>query len=338
MGILTKFSVLFLGYNRETVEYTMNTPFLIDAHTHLQLRQFDSDRIEAIARTKEKNIWVINVGVDYESSVAAVELAYAQNNLQLTTDNLQRGSGGFFATVGLHPNDVADMSTQGQGDARTGEQEKRQGEEFDYEGFKELAKDSSVVGIGECGLDYYENSKFKIQKSKLQLKIQKDIFLQHIELAHEVRKPLMIHCRDSLRNTKGYESTNDQKGIKSAFEDLIEILKANRLKLKASSGVVHFFSGTNEDARALLDLGFSFTFGGVLTFTRDYDDVVQFLPLERLLLETDAPFVAPVPYRGRRNEPSYIIETAKRMAELKGITLEALSRQTTANAKRIFRI
>ena len=274
----------------------MKDPFLIDCHTHVQLRQFDEDREAVIARIREQDIWVVNVGVDLESSRGATQLA-------------QKEGAGFYSTVGLHPNDT-------------------QEEQFDYEVFKKLAEDTHVVAIGECGLDYYRLQ--KVASSEYQVssggkdeekikKLQKDVFVKHIELAKEVGKPLMIHCR-------------------SAFGDLIEILKTERSKLTTEAGVVHFFSGTIEDARELLALGFSFTFGGVLTFTHDYDDVVKFIPLDRLLLETDAPFVAPVPYRGKRNEPAYIIETAKRMAELKNIPLEELACVTTTNARTIFRI
>lgn len=287
----------------------MQEPYLIDCHTHVQLRQFDEDRNAVIARTKEKNIWVVNVGVDYESSVGAIRLAREQGG-HAERDLSRAERRGFFATVGLHPNDT-------------------QEEQFEYEKFKSLANDASVVAIGETGLDYYRiknkelgirnEEKPEVKNEEEVKRIQKEVFAQHIQLANKVGKPLMIHCR-------------------SAFADLIDILKTERSQLKADAGVIHFFSGTMDDARALLDLGFSFTFGGVLTFTHDYDEVVKFIPLDRLLLETDAPFVAPTPYRGKRNEPVYIIETAKQMVALKNVSLEELAAQTTTNARTIFRI
>ena len=129
----------------------------------------------------------------------------------------------------------------------------------------------------------------------------------------------MVHCRN-------------------AFKDLIEILVSCRLSLVANPGVIHFFSGNIEDARKLLGMGFSFSFGGVITFTRDYDEIIKFIPLERILLETDAPYVAPVPYRGKRNEPAYIIETARKLAELKEVDFEKVCDITTSSAKAIFKL
>jgi len=136
-------------------------------------------------------------------------------------------------------------------------------------------------------------------------------------LAHEVGKPLMIHCR-------------------AAFPDLIEMLAARRAQLLPEAGVIHFFTGTPEDAASLLDLGFSFTFGGVVTFTRDYDEVVRLLPLGRILSETDAPYVAPEPYRGKRNEPLYVLEVVKKLASLKGVSTEAMKESIWQTAGRVF--
>lgn len=184
------------------------------------------------------------------------------------------------------------------------------GEEFDYEYYKSLASYPKVVAIGECGLDYYRLGPETREK-------QKSTFLRQIELAHEVEKPLMIHCRQ-------------------AFGDLIGILQATTYKLQPS--IVHFFSGTKDDARKLLDMGFSFSFGGVITFARDYDEAVKYIPLDRILLETDAPYVAPVPYRGKRNEPAYVVEVAKKLAKLKIISLEEAADKTTARAREIFKI
>ena len=187
------------------------------------------------------------------------------------------------------------------------------GEEFDYEFYKKLAGHPKAVAIGECGLDYYRLTSDTKEA-------QEKAFLQHIELAEEVKKPLMIHCRN-------------------AFADLIRILKTQSRKLKADyPGVIHFFSGTTDDAKELLSLGFLFSFGGVITFTRDYDEVVRFIPLERIVLETDAPYVAPLPYRGKRNEPAYVIEVAKKIAELKDLSFEEITGETTKNARNIFGI
>src|SRR5207245_2155338 len=121
-------------------------------------------------------------------------------------------------------------------------------------------------------------------------------------------KPLMIHCR-------------------SAFPDLIDVLNSKFHILNSIPGVIHFFTGTPDDACKLLDLGFAFTFGGVVTFARDYDEAIKLIPLDHILSETDAPYVAPMPYRGKRNEPAYVVETVKKLAEIKGVSTEEMTEQ-----------
>lgn len=181
---------------------------------------------------------------------------------------------------------------------------------------EELAKDQRVVAIGETGLDY-----FRIADDEARAREnQKELFIKHIELAQRVQKPLIIHCRD-------------------AHEDLIEILVSSfRFQVSSPRGVMHFFTGTQEDARKYLDLGFYLSFSGVLTFTRDYDELVRWVPLEKILVETDAPFVAPVPHRGKRNEPSYVQYVAQRIAEIKGLSVEEVAEQTTRNARELFAV
>ena len=203
---------------------------------------------------------------------------------------------GIWATVGQHPSDLRD---------------------FDYGFFKNLAQNQKVVAIGECGLDYYK-LKQNIDR-EAQIAKQKEIFIKQIELAKEVKKPLMIHCRN-------------------AFNDLIEILNSQSTILNSPAGILHFFTGTKENAKTLLGMGFYFTFNGLITFNRDFDEIIKFIPSERILLETDAPYISPAPYRGKRNEPSYIIETAKKLAEIKGVAgaFEEISDQTIKNAEVVF--
>lgn len=187
--------------------------------------------------------------------------------------------------------------------------------EGEFSVIEELAKDEKVVAIGETGLDY-----FRITSDEARTKEkQKELFIKHIELAQRVKKPLIIHCRD-------------------AHDDLLELLRATRCALLASPGVMHFFTGTKEDAEKYLALGFYLSFSGVLTFTHDYDDLVRWVPFDRILVETDAPFVAPVPHRGKRNEPSYVKYAAQRIADIKGLSFEEVAKQTTQNARELFRV
>lgn len=170
-----------------------------------------------------------------------------------------------------------------------------------------LARHEKVVAIGECGLDYFHIT------DPQEWEKQKDFFRQQIAVANDVKKPLMLHVRGA-----------------GAYRDTYEILKAEAKVV----GNVHFFAGTWEEAKWFLDLGFTLSFTGVITFTHDYDEVIRQMPLDRLIAETDCPYVAPVPYRGRRNEPSYVTEVVKRLAALRGLTTEAMAQVTLDNTRR----
>ncbi len=182
--------------------------------------------------------------------------------------------------------------------------------DFDFKLLEKISQDEKVVGIGETGLDYFRT---KDEDKKIK---QIDFFMKHIKIAKKLRKVLVVHCRD-------------------AHDDAIKTLKANA---EGAAGVIHFFSGSKEQAKKYIDLGFHISFAGVITFTRDYDEVVKYVPIDRVLVETDAPFVAPVPNRGKRNEPSYVKFTAEKLAEIKGMTFEDVATQTTKNARELFKI
>lgn len=273
---------------------------LIDSHCHVQFPAYDQDREAVIARALKAGIGMVNVGTQYSTSRDAITLA-------------EQYPDGVWATVGFHPNHVSRDTYHDPWELR-GEPS----ETFDREKFRELAQHPKVVAVGECGLDYYRGARDEVQGARRSA--QREVFIQQIELAREVNKPLVIHCR-------------------AAFADLIDILTPYTLHLTPhGNGVVHFFSGSWDDARKLLDLGFYLGFGGVITFARDYDAVFRSVPADRLLLETDAPYVAPAPHRGKRNEPAFITETAKKMAELRGVFLDEIFTVTTANAKTLFSI
>ena len=286
--------------------FSPNPVRFFDVHTHVQFAAFKDDRKEVLERALKNDVWVVNVGTQRDTSESALELA-------------EKYPEGVWAAVGLHPihADKIYHNAEELGGGEAALEFTSRGEEFDYDYYKKLAENHKVVAIGECGLDYYRLSADTKKK-------QKEIFEKQIALSNEIKKPLMVHCRE-------------------AFADLIEILSEQRSSV---AGIVHFFSGTTENAGKLMDLGFSFSFGGVLTFppkadqpragTQNYGKLIKRIPLDRILLETDAPYVAPVPYRGKRNEPAYVIEVAKKIAEIKDLTLEEVAVLTFQNAENIF--
>lgn len=291
------------------------TSRFFDAHAHTQFAAFDQDREEVIGRALRVVIGMINVGTQRDTSRRAVELA----------GNYRQG---VYASVGLHPIHSERLYHYPEewgfssGSASTGpggesvpvtRRFRGRGEEFDYDYYRQLANDPKVVSVGECGLDYYSLSNETKRK-------QKNAFEQQIHLAHEVDKPLMIHCRN-------------------AFDDLLEILNSNSRLLGArSAGIVHFFTGTKQHAKALADLGFSFTFGGIITLLDDYTEVIRTIPLDGILSETDAPYLAPAPYRDSRNEPAYIIEVVKELACIKKMSLDRMAETIWENTKRVFNL
>lgn len=258
-----------------------------DAHAHIQFDPYDADRDALVAKMKEREVGSIIVGVDLESSKAAIETS--------------RLSDTFYASVGLHPNYTE--------------------EEFDLTAYAELAKDPKVVAIGECGLDYFRPESPADVKEK-----QKSRFRAHIELAVSVDKPLIIHARPS-------------KGTMDAYTDLISILKEKK-KVYGDSlrGDIHFFVGGVTEATELVSLGFTVSYTAVITFTHDYDEVIRSIPLDFLLTETDAPYVAPASRRGTRNDPLAVEEVVSALARIRGEDEERLRQAMVQNACRVFGI
>jgi len=265
-----------------------------DAHTHVNFVAYDGDREEAIKRAADAGVGMNCVGTQFDTSRSAVELARKYDNI--------------WATIGLHPIHTAksyhDEKELGEG----GKEFTSRGEMFDSSAYEELGKDPRVIAIGECGLDYY-----RVEESTKDVQIA--AFVQQIELANKLNKPLMLH-------------------IRNAYDDAIEVLKAHA-KVR---GDVHFFAGDWSVAKRFLDLGFTLSFTGVVTFTHDYDEVVKGAPLDMLLSETDAPYITPVPFRGKRNEPLYVQQVVAKIAEIRGEDADTVSAQLLENAQRVFNI
>lgn len=185
--------------------------------------------------------------------------------------------------------------------------------DFDEEAYEELAANSRIIAIGETGLDFYH------EKSEAGRAKQKEIFKKHIDLAAKNGKPLIIHCRE-------------------AYPDMLKILREAKKEYPNLKGVNHFFSGSESDLENVLTLDFYVSFAGVITFTSAYDEIAKRAPLDKILVETDAPYLTPAPNRGKRNEPSFVEFTARRLAEIKNVSFEQIAGQTTENAKELFGI
>jgi TatD DNase family protein len=258
----------------------------IDAHCHIQFEQYAQDDLALIEQMQEQSVAGIVVGCDLESSRKAVALAEKHEHL--------------YASIGLHPNRESD-------------------EWYEIEKYRELAKSTKVVAIGECGLDYFRPTEVNEEvKSK-----QKALLNDQIILAAELDKPLIIHSRPS-------------KGTQDAYQDLISILAEAKKKYPNLRGDIHFFVGGLEEAEAFIALGFTISFTAVITFARDYDDVIRSVALTSILSETDAPYVAPASRRGERNDPLAAIEVVNKIAEIRGEDPDAVRTVLLDNTQRLF--
>ncbi len=248
---------------------------LIDTHAHLDSSDYNADRAAVIARAFAEHIGVITVGVDLPSSRGAVRLAERHRAI--------------WAGIGVHPHE-----------AKTFDKEVERG-------LRELAQQKKVVAIGEIGLDYYRDLSPR--------SVQREVFIEQIELANELNLPVIIHNR---------ESTTDMLGI----------LRVHR----PEHGVVHSFLGDLALAQEFIALGLYLGIGGPLTFPKNevLRQAVKDIPLDRILVETDCPYLTPVPHRGRRNEPAYVRYVVEEISRIKGISPGEVSTVTTENARILF--
>lgn len=280
-------------------------PKLFDVHTHVNFNLFKDDWKEVLDRAVESGVWLANVGTQQDTSKRALEMASSYKR-------------GVYAIIGLHPIHTSksyhDLKELGEGGAEF----TSRGEIFDIEKYRPLAEHPKTIAIGECGLDYF---RLDVDTAK----IQREVFIAQIELAIAVQKPLMLHIRPS-------------EGSMDAYKDALDILTSYVLRLPSIPANVHFFAGDWAIAKSFLDIGCTLSFTGVVTFTKDYDEVIKNAPLDRILTETDAPYITPTPFRGRRNEPSYVKYGAERMAQIRGISTEEFSKATLENALKFFKL
>ena len=252
---------------------------LIDTHAHLEMSEFDKDRDAVIERALENGVdAIIAVGINLEDSKKAIALAKRYDAV--------------YATVGVHPHDAKSIDTA------------------TYDSLKKLAEKEKVVAYGEIGLDFFRD------RSPRDIQIKR--FQEQLDLAGELKLPVVIHSRD-------------------AHSETFEILKKHKGNLR---GVLHCFSGDYEMATKYIDLGYYISIPGTIIFpnAEKLVEVVQKIPLDSLLVETDSPFLTPAPKRGKRNEPAYVAYVAKKISEIRGLTPEKVAIATTENARNLFGI
>lgn len=278
----------------------------IDTHAHLNLSAFNED-VDVVAKECVTNeVAVINVGTKESTSARAVELAQLYEHM--------------YAIIGLHPI----QTVPGRHDEEeTGEGAKpftSKGESFNKAFYDELARQPKVVGVGECGFDYWHCPPETYA-------VQEENFIAQIQFANEHNLPLMIHTRNPK---PGEESPTGR----SVYTDVYETLK----QYANVPFNVHFYAGTVQEAEKFFELGGTVSFTGVITFAKVYEEVVRALPLERIHGETDCPYVAPVPHRGKRAEPWMVQEVYKTIAAIRGEDEEVVRAQLVENAKKFYKL
>ncbi len=281
----------------------------IDTHAHVNFAAFKDDADEVIRRSLDSNTWMVLVGSELKTSNRALNYA----------NKYERG---VYAAIGLHPVHLEN------GPVDTGEESGTAGfvaraEEFDYDSYEKLAKFEKVVAIGEIGLDYYHLDPTKDMVAVK--KKQQEVFAQQLLLARSLDLPVIIHCR---------QAHDDLFSILQEFKkEYHHLIPADR-----PWGVIHCFSGDEDLAWKYFKLGLLISFTGLITFSQQWDDLIRKIPLDKLMIETDTPYMTPEPYRGQRNEPILVQYVANRIADIRGIKLEKVAEITTNTARAFFRI
>jgi len=270
----------------------------IDTHTHLNLSAFTADVDEVARQCADAGVAAINVGTKEASSLRAVELAAQYEHL--------------YAIIGLHPIQTVPDNHDEDGEGMA--------EVFNPDFYRNLAQNKKVVGIGECGFDYFHTAPNSYA-------VQEEAFIAQIMLANELKLPLMIH-------TRGPKPGQTSPTGRSVYEDVYQTLK-QYAKVPFN---VHFYAGTIPEAEKFFALGGTISFTGVITFAKAFEEIVMHAPLTLIHGETDAPYVAPAPHRGKRCEPWMVQEVYKKIAAIKGLDEEEVRQQLLKNAKKQYGI
>lgn len=277
---------------------------LVDTHAHLNFFDYEKDRKETIGRSLEKSIWMINVGTNFQSSQKAAAIA-------------EKYPAGIFAAIGLHPTNIEHEKFKlfsGKGPKKL---ENFLEDDFEAEKYEVLAGNKKVAAVGEIGLDYFYKPKDLAELDGYKAK-QKEIFRKQLDFAEKMGLPVIIHCRD-------------------AHDEMITILEQRIADGRRLKGVIHCFNGTLAQAEKYLALGLLIGINGII-FKIDLKETIKKIPLEKIILETDCPFLVPPMAGSKRNEPGFLPFIAEKLAEIKGIDFETAAKTTTGNACQLFKI
>ena len=281
---------------------------LIDSHAHLDFYTTHPTERDEVLRNAwnadVKTILAIGIGQNPSEMHLALDLA---TDLATTVQGDDVPS--VYATAGIHPEQAHNATPEALAE------------------LSRLAAHPRCVAVGEIGLDYYHLENPEIP-------VQKEAFIAQMKIAASAGKPIIIHCRTSELATP---KAKQKYGPADAWADTLALI-TEHFRPAGLPGIMHCFSGNVEDARRSLDLGFYLSFAGNLTYPKatGIREAAAFAPADRILVETDAPFLAPIPLRGQRNEPAFVAHTAAALAELRGISLKQLAEQTTENFHRLF--
>lgn len=276
-----------------------------DTHSHINTEAFALDADKVIKRALDHHTSVVIIGTDYKSSKKALEQA-------------NRYESGVWAAIGLHP-----QSLQSYIEETADGPKEISAEKFNFDMYATLAKFPKTVAIGEIGLDYsWRENDLDIEAIK---KEQKAVLVEQLKLARRFDLPAIIHCRQ-------------------AHDDLLPLLQNFRHQYKEMIpkdrpwGVIHCFSGDENLAWQYFNLGLIISFTGLITFSQRWDELIRKIPADKIMIETDSPYMTPEPHRGKRNEPVLVRFVAQRIAEIRGVSIEKVAEMTTANAKQLFKL
>ena len=274
---------------------------IFDTHAHYDDEQFDEDRDELLKSMPDLGVGtIVDVSATYESCEKVLALAGKYPYV--------------YAAIGVHPDEVGELN------------------EDKIQHMKELCRNKKVVAVGEIGLDYYWDTVTKEQQMK--------VFQWQMDLAKKHHKPVIIHCRDAYEDTYEVLKRNGHPGIIHSREAAADTMYIMKNYAQGLGGVIHCYSYSREMAEEYVKMGFYIGIGGVVTFknAKKLKDVAAAIPIEKIVLETDCPYMAPEPYRGKRNQSSYIRYVAEKIAELKEMSPEEVIAVTEKNARDLYGI